>query len=41
METTILLISEEVTNLFAPSSPTADVVKSWLVYSGIREERIS
>jgi tripeptidyl-peptidase-1 len=33
--------SEEVTNLFAPSSATVDVVKSWLVDSGIREERIS
>jgi hypothetical protein len=33
--------SEEVTNLFAPSSATVDVVKSWLVHSGIREERIS
>jgi len=32
---------EEVTNLFAPSAVTVDAVKSWLVDSGIREERIS
>lgn len=33
--------SEEVTKLFAPSSVTVDLVKSWLVNSGISEERIS
>jgi tripeptidyl-peptidase-1 len=34
-------ISKEVANLLAPSSVTVDVVKSWLVNSSIREERIS
>lgn len=32
---------DEVTNLFAPSAATVEVVKSWIVDSGIREERIS
>jgi tripeptidyl-peptidase-1 len=31
----------EVTDLFAPSTTTVEVVKSWIVDSGIREERIS
>jgi tripeptidyl-peptidase I len=31
----------EVTDLFAPSTMTVEVVKSWIVNSGIREERIS
>jgi hypothetical protein len=33
--------ANEITDLFAPSTTTVEVVKSWIVDSGIREERIS